>query len=251
MKHLICLLTLPISVYAFSSGQKPIEPLNRLVGNPAFSKNKTPNETEPKIDDSLSQNEWEKAILEEDCNDAKVWSVENDPNVRVVAFKNSDELPVKGTFDRSKIQLSWNPKSRLLIGKGLIDLSSYNTGNGVRDRRVIREIFKVEDSETSSVARFTFELENAEIGPKPLLTDLALKVSFHGKSYDVISPSKLWNEKGTIRLESQKESRLSFSAARYLMAGILRLMERCNHQSIGSFADIGFDVALKSACKSK
>jgi hypothetical protein len=150
-----------------------------------------------------------------------------------------------GIFDRSLLLLTPpTKKDGKATLQGAIDLSSYNTGNEARDRRVQRLIFEVE-KEGLSTAELTGQMRDWKKGNFSTLTEVTL--NFKGREEGLLFPSKVRQRRNDVKLTSNHETRMTF-ASTSILENIYKLMERCNHQSIASFADISFDVTFKKAC---
>jgi len=154
--------------------------------------------------------------------------------IEVTAFKNLN-LPVKGKFEHFSGYLVEKPgKSTATLW---VDATSYNSGVAQRDHRVIQYLLGATNAK-NALAR----LDLRQSGEKSIVG----KLHFRGKSHALAADVTVKQDIKRLYVQSTNPVRVE---AKIPKADFLKLMELCNHESMGKLVDLSFDLALQPACK--
>jgi polyisoprenoid-binding protein YceI len=111
-----------------------------------------------------------------------------DPQQTVINFTLSDVLhTVHGTFQLKEGKLQFDPVSEKLIGEIVVDAKSGQTGNGMRDRKMHREVL-----ESEHYAEISFRPDRVD-GAVSLKGKSSVRVhgifNIHGADHDLTVPA--------------------------------------------------------------
>lgn len=229
----------------------------RFVQNPKWTDAPTPT-------DLVS---WDEAAAKEDWGTAKAMieqrlagACEATPNdvltldtaksrIGYVSYKNG-ELPVPGYFTRAEgFAVIGDDRPQVLVA---IDVPSINSGNPVRDAKLLKLFFQVGEGDNGAM-RYTADVAGWKRHDLPQQegqsTETTLKgdLTLHGVSHAVEVPLKVTRTKDGWHASLARPVLLPLSP--FALVDPLRsLMVSCNHKSMGDAVALQFDLALTAGC---
>ncbi len=239
-------ILVPLALLAFSSGKPDSVPEH--FENKAYDVTKIPIPDEPELNLANATSEWEALGVVEppSCETQSVWKLVGKPDVSGTAIKEK-LAPVQGRFTRVQAHLLGEPKGPVTKGMGYLDLSSWDSGNLPRDRRVARYVFGVEEKGVSALP-FTFTLgEWKDKGSWE--TTLKLQFEMLGKAQSLDLPVKVDRKGDTVSIitTTPEKGRFTYATPEYTER-IMQLLDRCNHQFLASYADVTLHLTFKKSC---
>jgi len=222
--------------------------------NPQFDAKKKPKTGIATIDEKLSKPLWKNALRlsPPSCKTSHVWKSTPNSKVTAIPYKNLN-APVKANFTRSLFFLSQGRNLKTLWAEGRIDLSSFNSGDIDRDRRIQRMIFEVEKPGKSvAMARAKFEpnVNYSDLKPgKSINVTMKTKFLMHGQTYLFDIPVEVKKlSSSTIQIKSTKKGKFTY-ATDSMKDRIMAMVVDCNHQFLASFVETEFDLKFEDMCQ--
>lgn len=236
----ILLLILGASLVGARPDTVPVD-----VENKAWDAKKLPVLTESAPSEKHSAAEWKKAqsVPTPKCGKTPVWKVSPKSVIEATATKEKT-VAVKGKFTRflaNAIQTD-----HMLRGSGFLDLSSYDSGLPARDHRVRKYVFGVEEK-GNAVLPFEWAVESFTPAVASWKSALVLKFQFRGQQVQLRVPAQFQAKGRGIHVTSETAQRFTFLTSATLPA-FGKLIELCNHQFLGSYADVSVDLTLENVC---
>lgn len=164
------------------------------------------------------------------------------------SYKNGN-LPVKGKFDKvgGYAVLGATPQLHFWA-----DVLSLNSGDPVRDARLLKLFFEVEKPENALITFEADSLTGLKDGAVPAgggVIEAKGKLGMHGKTVPMTLKLKLapGAGPGAWKASLAEETLLPFDP-HALAEPLKALLAACNHKTMGSSVKLEFDLALTTGC---
>lgn len=178
----------------------------------------------------------------------KVYRLEPASRVGYVSFKN-EILLVAGKFDEVVGFGTLGEDAQIHFRASAL---SINSGDEVRDARLAKLFFELEDAAHAVITFDSTEVTGLDKGLPPvdgerIGIEAKGKLSLHGKSVDAAFPLEISREDGKYTVKLRSPMLLSFSDYG-LLEPLGALLAACNHKAMGTSVSLELDLTLRPGC---
>lgn len=217
--------------------------------NPAWEDKEASTEM-PELDTTAAEKKvaevesgFQKALEKACGGDATVYELSS-PETRVgyVSYKNK-ELPVPGVFTEANGFMTTDHL------EGWVNVLSIDSGNPVRDARLEKLFFEVENADNATMyftSTSVTGLDAWPTGDAPVKATVKGTLDMHGKKVEVALPMKIEKNDDQYEVELTSDVLLGFDKFG-LIEPLNHLMKACNHHQMGTSAKLQLDLTLKKA----
>ena len=224
------------------------------VENPNVKDMPTPLDMPP-FDDSAAKKGWSAARKAFDAAYAEACKTpdqmlridRDNSRVGYVSYKNRD-LPVSGFFEGvwGFARFGDRPSFQLII-----DPLSLNSGDPVRDRKLLKLFFELEDSKHAELVFKGSEIIGDLPAKQGETTQVTLKgtLTLHGRSIGLELPFNVSHHDKRYEAAPVDRDLLLHLAPAGLIEPLKALMASCNHSAMGDAVKLDIDLDLKRGCE--